>query len=104
MKNKSSSARRSRLDILYQILVLCRKPQQKTWIMFECNLNHELLRKCLNFLVESNLLKILREDNKKYYQTTENGEKFISEYDRMKKVLNEAARRRELSGRNHGVQ
>lgn len=100
---KSSSARRSRLDILYQILILCREPQQKTRIMFECNLNHELLCKCLNFLVDSNLLKVLREDNKKYYQTTERGDKFISEYERMKKVLNEATRRRELSGRNYGI-
>lgn len=86
--------RRSRLDILYQILLLCREPQQKTWIMFKCNLNHELLHKCLNFLVSNNLLKISSENDKKYYRTTEHGEKFISEYEKLKNILNEAIRRK----------
>ena len=94
MKSSDSFERRNRLDVLYQILLLCKEPQQKTQIMFKCNLSYKLLCKYMNFLVNSNLLKILNEGDKKYYQTTEHGEEFISEYEKLKNILDKAARRK----------
>lgn len=94
LKSSDSFERRSRLDVLYQILLLCREPQQKTQIMFKCNLSYKLLCKYIDFLVSGNLLRILNEVDKKYYQTTEHGEEFISEYEKLKNILNKTARRK----------
>jgi len=85
--------RRSRLEVMYQIISLCLTSQQKTGIMYKCNLSYEQLQKYLGFLVDSNLLEILRrEDGKEYYQATAYGEKFVSEYEKLKNIIEEAKR------------
>ncbi|MBS7634661.1 hypothetical protein KEJ34_04080 [Candidatus Bathyarchaeota archaeon] len=88
LASKSSFTRRGRLDVLYEILLFCRKPQHKTQIMFSCNLSYELLKKYLDFLVSNNLLRVFEdEESKRYYQTTDHGKRFISEYESIKRVL-----------------
>lgn len=90
--------RRSRFEVMYQILSLCRTYQPKTYIMFQCNLSYELLQKYLETLVDGNLLKIVRNNkDKEYFQTTEYGERFINEYEKLKSILEEA--RREITMR-----
>ena len=87
--------RRSRLEVMYRIVSLCLTSQQKTGIMYKCNLSYEQLQKYLDFLVDSNLLKILRrDDGKEYYRATVYGERFVSEYEKLKSILEEAKKSR----------
>lgn len=101
MGSKKSFARRSRFDILYEILLLCRRPQQKTGIMFKCNLSYDLLQTYTEFLVGADFLRVSEAENgKKYYYTTEKGENFIREYEELKDVLDAAEKRRSIGNRN----
>ena len=85
--------RRSRFEVMYQILSLCRTFQPKTYIMFKCNLSYELLQKYLEILVDGNLLEIVRKGkDREYYRTTDCGERFINEYEKLKSILEEAKR------------
>jgi len=79
---------------MYRIISLCLTLQQKTGIMYKCNLSYEQLQKYLEFLVDNNLLEILRKDGKEYYQATGYGEKFVCEYEKLKNILEEARRRK----------
>jgi len=91
LKPKGSFGRRNRIDILYQILLLCQEPQQKTWVMFKCNLSYELLQNYIGFLISNDFLRVLKtEDNKEYYQTTEKGKNLLREYKKIKSYFSES--------------
>lgn len=77
---KNEFLRRNNLDVIYEILLFCRKERQKTKIMYKCNLSYELLKKYINILVSRDLLEKSRD---KYYHTTMQGLNFLNEYERM---------------------
>lgn len=81
--------KRSRFEVIYQILSFCQNPRQKTHILYRCNLSYEQLKKYMEFLVTGNLLK-KTENDRELYQATQHGEKFIGEYERLRRILEEA--------------
>jgi len=79
----------TRLERMYEILSLCRAPTQKTHILHECSLSHRQLSKYLNFLDHNILLEYFSED--RVYQVTKKGRRFIEEYRRVKKALEQTS-------------
>lgn len=68
--------RRSRLDIIADILRVALNPTLKTRIMYACNLSFKQTHYYLPLLVESGLLQ----QNSATYQTTEKGKGFLTDY------------------------
>lgn len=75
---KPQRKNRSRLQIAVDILMVTKDGSNKTRIMYQANLSFELLRRYLDFLTRSGLLKTVR--NEKSYVTTEKGYAFLEEY------------------------
>jgi len=71
---------RGRLEIIYEILSVCREPVIKTKIMYGCNLSHKQLRKYLEYLISLNLLSPFEKDRKGFFQVTEKGREFLKDY------------------------
>jgi predicted transcriptional regulator len=63
------------MQILAEILDLCRKPQLENGIMCKANISNRLLQHCLEQLVNQNLLETHHGRN--VYSTTEKGLEFL---------------------------
>jgi predicted transcriptional regulator len=63
--------RRSHLQVVSEILDVCRKPQTKVRILEETGLSMRHLGFCLKYLLKQNLVKL--HHRKKTYVTTEEG-------------------------------
>jgi len=83
----STFIKRGRLEIIYQILLLCVKPSRKTNILYKCNLNHEQLDKYLEYLRSFDLLESFTNTRIEYYQITEKGKKFKGDFERLNSHL-----------------
>lgn len=86
--------RRNRLEVAYEILSFCLIRRRKTHILYKCNLSYDQLQKYIEFLVAHALLESLEENGNEFYQATEHGGKFVSEYQRLSQIVNEAERNR----------
>ncbi|MEM3753647.1 MAG: winged helix-turn-helix domain-containing protein [Candidatus Micrarchaeaceae archaeon] len=71
--------RRTRYEIIWEILEYCIKPKRITQIIQGCNLNPNSAEKYINILLDKNLL--VKEGES--YKTTVNGIKFIEEIKRV---------------------
>ena len=69
--------RRSRTDIITDILTIAMEGTLKTRIMYGANLSYTLLKIYLALLQETNLLQTRREDDWVVYTTTEKGMEFL---------------------------
>lgn len=67
--------RRTRYEIIWEILEYCTKPKRITQIIQGCNLNPNSAEKYIRLLIDRNLLMKKGE----FYEATENGIKFIEE-------------------------
>jgi len=79
--------KRGRLEIIYEILSICRKPTNKTSILYKCNLSYNQLQKYLSYLLSQNLLKSFKGERKQFYQVTEKGKDFLDEYEQLNTFL-----------------
>ena len=79
-------SRRNHLQVLSDILELCKMPQAKTYILRSTNTNFKLLESYLLQLQAPYLLE-LQPETKKYF-TTKAGEKFIETWIELKTILN----------------
>jgi len=61
--------RRSRQQIIYEILKICKNGVNKTKIVYQANINFGSVRFYLQYLIESHLIYA----NQGIYQTTSNG-------------------------------
>ena len=68
---QSQSVVRSHLELLTEILELCREPKAKTQIMHETDITLKKLQYCLKQLMKQNMIEF--HHRKKTYTTTENG-------------------------------
>ena len=78
------------LEIIYFILVVCKKGSLKTHIMYQCNLNSKQIDQYLQFLIARQLLEKQQEspDSKRYiYKSTEMGRKYISAYNQLAEIF-----------------
>ena len=78
------------LEIIYFILVVCKKGSLKTHIMYKCNLNSKQIDQYLQFLIARQLLEKEQEslDSKRYiYKSTEVGRKYINAYNQLAEIF-----------------
>lgn len=86
---KKTFVKRGRLEIIYEILSVSRKPTQKTRILYSCNLSYDQLQKYLKYLSHHELLSSSNSKGKERFQTTEKGLEFIKGYERLNRFLEE---------------
>lgn len=77
--------RRNHLQVLYDILELCKMPQAKTYILRNTNTSFKLLESYLLQLQTSDLLEL--QPKTKKYLTTKEGQKFIEAWIKLKTML-----------------
>jgi predicted transcriptional regulator len=71
-------ANRNNLEIMVEILSLCKEPQTKTRVMYGTNLSWEMLQKYLSQLQSKGLLEVHHSRAK--YATTQKGLKFVKKW------------------------
>ncbi|MDH5794615.1 MAG: transcriptional regulator [Candidatus Bathyarchaeota archaeon] len=86
---KKTFVKRGRLEIIYEILSVARKPTQKTRILYSCNLSYDQLQKYLKYLGHHSLLSSTDNKGKERFQTTKKGMEFIKGYERLNSFLEE---------------
>ena len=80
--------RRSRIDVLIEILTEALNESSKTRIMYRCNLNYKCFNRYLKELLEKGLIvKIERSSRKtELYKTSEKGRELLQVLKRAKKL------------------
>lgn len=81
--------KRGRLEIIYDILSLCRKPARRTRILYECNLSYDQLLRYLRDLISHGLLSSFIDERKEFYQLTDKGREFLDRYIQLNGLLEE---------------
>lgn len=82
--------RRSRLDIMIDILELCLdEPHMKTSILYRANLSHRQVEDYLRICLGIRLLKKQIEGSRVVYVTTEKGRKIVEAYDKLESLIEE---------------
>ena len=74
--------KRTRFDIMAEILQVAKSGAKKTHIMYQCNLSYNQTQKLLPFMLESGLLRIGNS-----YHTTEKGLLFLQKYQDLERIL-----------------
>ena len=69
---------RDRVEIVANILEICRNDTRKTKIMYQANLSFELLAKYLRLLQQANLIKV--DHYGSVYSATDKGLEFLKQY------------------------
>ena len=77
--------KRTNIEMIAEILSLCRKPTAKTRIMYKTNMSYAAIQKFLTQLQKFGLLRL--EDEAKKYVTTEKGHDFIKKYAAIQELL-----------------
>lgn len=85
----SVNKNRNSIEIMAKILSLANPEAKATHIMYRANLNHGLLQKYIQVLIESGLLK--KEGN--LYSRTEKGTAFVLKYRELKSYIAKETRR-----------
>lgn len=78
-------AKRNSLEIMTEILVLCKQPQTKTRVMYRTNLSWRMLQKYLSQLQSRGLLEVHHSLTK--YATTQKGLKFVEKWRELAELL-----------------
>ena len=82
-----SDGRRSRFEIIAEILRDLGKPTCWTNIMSHCNMNSKESRRYLNLLKSSDLIQIQGAAGKVTYQRTEAGREFLKHFNKIALLL-----------------
>ena len=78
-------AKRIGLEIMAEILILCKQPQTKTRVMYRTNLSWRMLQKYLSELQSRGLLEEVQSLTK--YATTKKGLKFVEKLRELVELL-----------------
>ena len=73
VKNNTERRKRTRYEIIHDLLAQCENGAKKTWLMYRANLSYELTNNYINKLVEKGL--ITQKDD--LYYITEKGQKLM---------------------------
>ena len=84
-KNNFKGQRRSKLDIIAEILLFCEQQKTKTSIMYNTNLNYSQLKNHMDMLTAQGLLT--KKQNR--YATTEKGHHFLELFAQLNNLLDE---------------
>ena len=88
---------RPKVQIMAEILDLCKKPQSKTYVMHKVNLSWVLLQKYLFYLQSKTFLEVSQNSGK--LVTTEEGLQFVSRWKDMIDLLLPTEMKKETKGR-----
>ena len=72
---QAQSFKRSHLQVIAEILDVCRQPQVKTTVLCEANISDRLFRYCLQQLLKQNMLEL--HGRNKTYSTTSKGLRYL---------------------------
>ncbi len=75
--------RRSKFEIVYEILLEAQNPTSKTRLVYSANLNFKIAEKYFSLLEELDLLEKVHVNGKTYYLTTDKGKEFIKRYEEL---------------------
>jgi len=84
---QSLTERRPKMQIMAEILDLCKKPQLKTHVMYQKNLSWELLKKYLHDLQSQEFLQIQIQDSSVKYLTTQKGLQFLTKWNNARDII-----------------
>jgi predicted transcriptional regulator len=70
-----------------EIMEVAKEKQLKTRIMYRVNLSFSQVNDYLSFLIERGFLRVIIDNKKKIYQTTEKGNNYIENYFEMVNLL-----------------
>lgn len=82
---QSLGIKRHHLDVLTEILFLCRSPRIKTRVMQKANISYDMLQKCLNELEDLELIEF--SEKVKTYKTTQKGKVFLQRWVQLQELL-----------------
>lgn len=84
----TTSKRRSKLEILMDILFLIQKKERAkpTHILYEANLSYKSLNEHLDSLISNGLIKKVEKNKHTFYELTEKGYNSINEFRRIKRL------------------
>ncbi|UCC27586.1 MAG: hypothetical protein JSW29_05810 [Candidatus Bathyarchaeota archaeon] len=77
--------KRTKIEIMADILSICRRPQNKTRLLYEANLSWSMLNRYLDQMRSLRLLEIHRSPIR--YQATPKGGKFVEIWEEIGKIL-----------------
>jgi predicted transcriptional regulator len=77
--------KRTQIEIVAEILDLCKQPTAKTQVMYKTNMSYAKVLKLLEHLHELQMLK--PDKNSKKYETTEKGREYVKKYYELEKIL-----------------
>jgi predicted transcriptional regulator len=83
MLKERFKGRRSRFDILLEVLFVARNGARKTEIVYRANLNFGRIDSYLSYLAD----KALIEKSEPFYKTTERGNEFLREYQTLERLI-----------------
>ncbi len=72
--------KRSRFEIIIDILNASMGGANKTKVVYDARLNFKQAEEYINFLIEAKLLARKTEGNKNIYKTTEKGKEMVSKF------------------------
>ena len=78
--------KRSKYEIVHDILSNCQNGAKKTWVMYRANLSYDLTASYLNELIKNGLI----EARDGFYYTTEKGKQLLELLDKWLKVNSES--------------
>lgn len=81
--------RRSKIQVVIDVLRVIGRENGKvkpTHILYKANLSHKLLKEHLNNLLQKGFIEVSIEKNHTFYQITDKGRKFVSEYRKVEKL------------------
>jgi predicted transcriptional regulator len=78
--------KRSRHEIISQILDICKNGASKTRIVYQANLNFKTVNPYLDLLIKNELIE-KKENQNILYETTERGNKLLDNFKQMKSHL-----------------
>ncbi len=84
-----SFRRRTRLDIIASILDDCRQRNNKTHVMYHCNLSFKQFAGYLELLLKADLVLMENDRRNLMLKASGKGKRFLKAYDGMKKALME---------------
>lgn len=84
----TNQKKRTRLQILKEIVDVAKGGSKKTNIMYKCNLSFDQLNKYLNLALDRNLIGITSVNPHPVYTVTSKGLQFSKDYEELMKSFN----------------
>lgn len=79
--------RRTRYEIFWEILIICKIPKTFTSIIHKCNLNSKIAQEYIDFLLNKKYLFIKEDTSRTLYVTSEKAQEFLTPFSQLYQKL-----------------